>query len=56
MKILEYIERVYQVWDGTDEHASICLRYIELAITRPELNVTEDSTLLGFIEDEATKT
>jgi len=53
MKTLEYIERVYQVWDGTDEHASVCLRYIELAINRTKV---EDDDLINFIEDETTET
>jgi len=56
MKTLEYIERVCQIWDGTDAHASICLRYIELSINKTELTEIDDKDLMNFIANENTET
>jgi len=48
MTLTEYIKAVYEKWDGTEEQAAICLRYVNLAITRWDLAPDE---LMIFIEE-----
>ncbi len=47
MNLTEYIEKLYEKWDGTPENACEILRYINLAIKRQEII---DKDLLDYIK------
>lgn len=47
MNLIEYIEKMYEKWDGNPEQACEILRYINLAIHRKEIT---DKDLLKYIK------
>lgn len=42
MNVISYIEEIYKNWDGTPEHATICMRQIHLAIHVSSMNFGDD--------------
>ena len=44
MNQLTQIEKIYEGWDGTPNHATVCMRYIHLILTRTDTTIIDEFT------------